>query len=249
MTGREAVALLRDAGVPEPEADVRWLRRLAPTDQFATLVEERRRRRPLQHLLGTVAFRYVELICDRRALVPRLETEVTAGVAIDAMPAGGSCLDLCTGAGPIAVSIAKEVPGSRVVATDISPAALDLADENARRSGLAIDLRLGDLYGPVRGETFDVIVANPPYVAEHEWEELEPEVRDHDPRLALVAGPTGLEVLEQVVEGAAEHLASRGMLVVEIAPGQAGWAEQHGDVLPDLAGRPRVLRTSPQTDP
>lgn len=238
----QAVAFLREAGVPEPEVDVGWLRRLAP-DRFDELVRQRARRRPLQHLIGTVQFRHLELSCDGRALIPRPETEITAGVAIDALAAGRGrrCLDLCTGAGPIGLSVAFEVAGSEVVATDLSEAALALAAENAQRLGLDVDLRAGDLYGPVAGERFDVIVANPPYLAEHEVSDLEPEVREHDPRMALVAGPTGLEVLERVVEGAPDHLHPGGVLVVEIAPHQAPWAAGHGDLLPDLTGRPRIL--------
>src|SRR5207249_4946017 len=139
----------------------------------------RRRRIPLQHLLGTVGFRALELGCDSRALIPRPETEITAGVAIAALPRYGRCLDLGTGAGPIALSVAHEVAGAVVVATDSSAAALALAEENAQRCGLAVDFRGGDLFEPVAGEAFDVIVSNPPYLAEGEVAGLEPEVRDH----------------------------------------------------------------------
>ena len=242
MTRRDAVALLSAAGVPTPEVDVRWLWRLVPPERLEDVVAARSRRVPLQHLLGTVCFRHLELLCDRRALVPRPETEVTAGVAVAALPARATCLDLCTGSGPIALSVASEVPGVRVVGTDVSAGALALAAENARRCGLSVDLRRGDLFEAVDGERFDVIVANPPYLSEDEIVSLEPEVRDHDPRQALVAGRTGLEVIERILDGAPRHLAAGGTLVVEIAPHQARWASRFGEVLTDLAGRPRVMR-------
>ena len=183
--------------------------------------------------------------CDGRALVPRPETEVTAGVAIEALLSlggGGRLLDVGTGSGAIALAVAHEVPGTDVVATDLSAPALELAAENAKMTGLTIDLRSGDLFAPVTGERFDVIISNPPYLAAHEVDGLEPEVRDHDPRLALVAGPTGFEVLERVVAEAPGHLNEGGVLVLEIAPHQADWAARLGAVVPDLTGRPRVLR-------
>ena len=238
----DAVERLRVAGVAAAHVDVRWLRRLAPPERFDDLVAQRATRRPLQHVLGTAAFRHLDLLCDGRALVPRPETEVTAGVAIEALGAGGRLLDVGTGSGCIALSVAHEVAAVEVVATDVSPDALALAAENAARVGLSIDLRQGDLFAPLApGETFDVIVSNPPYVAEREVEGLEPEVKDHDPRLALVAGPTGLEVLARLVAEGPAHLRAGGVLVLEIAPHQAAWGAGHGEVRPDLAGRPRVL--------
>jgi release factor glutamine methyltransferase len=241
-----AVAVLQRAGVLTPEVDARWIARLAPPSRFGELVAERARRRPLQHVLGTVVFRHLELLCDERAMVPRPETEVTAGLAIEALRLGAvcRCLDLGTGAGPIALSIAHEVPATEVVATDISPRALSLAAANAARCGLSIDLRLGDLFEPVAGERFDVIVANPPYLAEAELADLAPEVRDHDPREALVAGPLGREVLSRILSEAQAHLREGGTLIVEISPAHAGWARGHGQVHKDLTGRPRVLRVT-----
>jgi release factor glutamine methyltransferase len=237
-----AVAVLRAAGVPNPEIDVLWLRRLAPPHRFDDLVRRRAARQPLQHLLGTVQFRHLDLLCDGRALIPRPETEVTAQVAIDTLlarpPERRRVLDIGTGSGCIALSIALEVPGATVTATDVSDDALRLAAANAAHCGLGVEFRRGPLYEPLAGDPVDLVVSNPPYLAEAELAGLEPEVRDHDPVVALVAGPTGLEMLEQLVAGRP----AGAVLVCEIAPHQEPWAARYGTVLPDLAGRPRVLR-------
>src|SRR5581483_5743148 len=185
---------------------------------------------------------------DRRVLIPRPETEVVAGLAIDeARRAGGPCTvaDLGTGSGAIALAVADEVPGAEVWATDASPAALEVARANlaalrpeaASRVHLAGGMWYEALPGTLRGR-LTVIVSNPPYVTEAEHAGLAPEVRDHEPVGALVAGPTGRECLAPV-----------GALVLELAPDQAGplraAAEAAGysavAVRPDLAGRYRGL--------
>ncbi|MHB1974166.1 MAG: N5-glutamine methyltransferase family protein, partial [Acidimicrobiales bacterium] len=203
---------------------------------------------PLQHVLGHWSFRTVELAVDGRALVPRPETEVVAGHALRELarvrssrpgpPATGPssplvALELGTGSGAIACALVAEDADAVVVAVERSAEALELARENRARLPRQEAARLvvapGDWYDGVAallvrhglGEVVDCIVANPPYIGEHEWAGLDPVVRDHDPYEALVSGPTGLEAVEIVVAGAPALLRPGGALVVEIAPSQA----------------------------
>lgn len=236
-------------------------------DRLAELLERRGSGEPLQHVVGHWSFRSVELLVDSRALVPRPETEVVVGHVLDLLAsrraAAGApeplrALDLGTGSGAIACALVAEADDLHVVGVDLSAEALALAEENRRRLppdwARRISLRRGDWYrlseGPGLGSaSFDCVVANPPYLASHERDELEPVVRDHDPALALFAGPTGLEAIEAVVGGAQEVLVPGGSLVVEIAPHQAPaarvLARRAGacrvEVARDLAGRDRVL--------
>ncbi len=231
---------------------------------------------PLQHVLGHWSFRTVELAVDGRALVPRPETEVVAGHALRALarirssrpgppaadpPSPLVVVELGTGSGAIACALVAEDAGVVVVAVERSAEALELARENRARLPRQEAARLvvapGDWYDGVAallvrhglGEVADCVVANPPYVAEHEWAGLDPVVRDHDPYEALVAGPSGLEAVEVVVAGAPALLRPGGALVVEIAPAQAGSAlalarlagASEAVVERDLVGRPRVL--------
>ena len=148
-------------------------------------------------------------------------------------------IDLCTGCGCIAVSLAVYLPESRIAATDISRGALDVASANAEAHGVAdrITLLEGDLYEPLDAADAapaDFLVANPPYVAEAEWETLEPEIRDHEPRAALVAGPKGTEIIERILRGAPAYLRPGGRVLVEIGA-------EHGDAAARLAGAVRGL--------
>jgi release factor glutamine methyltransferase len=229
---------------------------------------------PLQYVLGSWSFRALELRVDRRALIPRPETEQVVDAALDELRAQASrvpegsalvAVDLGTGSGAIALSLASEFPDLgvplQVWATDSSAAALDLFAENlaalagpqATAAGL-VRVSLGswfdalplDLVGTLR-----LVVSNPPYVSQTEWETLEPSVRDYEPVGALVPGPTGIEAIEAVLVEARRWLTPGGSLVVELAPGQARQvatrASELGyegpDVRPDLAGRPRMLVT------
>lgn len=220
---------------------------------------------PLQHVLATWSFRRLELAVDGRALVPRPETEVVAGHALAALAerrrgpgAAAVALDLGTGSGAIACSLVREDRHVSVVAVDRSEPALSLAAENRSRlepaEAARLELRLGSWYEPV-GElagTVDVVVSNPPYLAAAEWPGLEPVVRDHDPRDALVAGATGLEAIEAVLAGALRVLRPGGAVVVELAPHQAEAARALARAAgassvalhPDLAGRTRCLVAS-----
>ena len=188
---------------------------------------------PLQYVLGRWAFRTLDLLVDRRVLIPRPETEVVAGLAIDALPKGGVLVDLGTGSGAIALSAAAERwPDLEVWGTDASLEALAVARANLAglgRRAAVVRLVEGDWYAALPTELrgrVDVVASNPPYVAHDD--PLPPEVADWEPRAALVPGPTGLEAIEVIITGAGEWLTATGTLVIEIG-------ETQGDVVRSLA--------------
>ena len=193
--------------------------------RFAALVARRAAREPLQHLVGHWPFLELELKVDRRALVPRPETEELALAARERLPRGRAVLaaDVGTGTGAVALALAASHPAARVLAVDVSADALALCRENRDALGLEDRVRLarGDLLGALApGAGFDVVVANLPYVAPEEWPELQPEVRDHDPRLALVAEDGGLALIRRLCAEAPARLAADGWLLLEMAPSQ-----------------------------
>ncbi|MHB1194099.1 MAG: peptide chain release factor N(5)-glutamine methyltransferase [Longimicrobiales bacterium] len=226
-------------------------------DRFRPLLKRRSEREPLQYILGRAAFRNLDLAVDRRVLIPRPETEILVDEVLGWAKARGrdelTALDVGVGSGAIALSLLVEGPFPRVVATDEAPEALAVADENARELGLRerLDLREGSLFSAVApGESFDVVVSNPPYVAEAEAAILEPEVGVWEPSGALFAGPDGLAVLRALVAEGGAHLADGGLLALEVGAGQAGLvvadieaAGAYADVRVrrDLAGRERVV--------
>jgi release factor glutamine methyltransferase len=256
-------------GVGRMQLYLQHERPLAPEElaAFRPLLLRRAAREPLQYILGRTPFREIELSTDRRGLVPRPETEVLVQVVLDwargraaeleaqtGVPQERplSAADVGTGTGCIALSLAREGPFERVVATDASHEALDLASENVRRNGLEawVELRAGALLEPLAGERYDALVSNPPYIAESERDALQPEVRDFEPGLALYAGPDGLAVLAPLVSGAARHLRPGGLLALEVGAGQSGRVstliEQTSAFEPprvhrDLSRRPRIV--------
>ncbi len=221
--------------------------------RFAELVERRRAGEPLQHLEGTVQFGPVELAVDGRALVPRPETEYLweqAAAALGVAGPGTVIVDLCTGSGNLALALKHRFPDARVFATDSSGPALELAGSNRQRLGLEVTFLHGDLFEALPEELYeriDLLVANPPYVAEGEFDTLPADVREHDPRPALVAGPRGDEVLAGIADGAYWWMATGGWLFCEIGETQAERAlELFGgyldvEIRPDLVGKPRML--------
>ena len=272
-----ATRILAEAGVPSPAHDARalaahllGLERLPPLARleadaptataYAQLVDRRRRREPLQHIVGSTGFRYLTLAVEPGVFVPRPETEVVAQVAIDEgaelAASGGRPLvvDLCCGAGGIAVSVATEVPASRVVAVDLSLAAVALTRKNARAAGVgALRLEQADVRDPGLladlDETVDVVVSNPPYIPP-DAVPVEPEVRGHDPDLALYGGGAdGLDIPRAVIAAAGRLLRPGGLLVMEHAEVQdaavraiateAGFDEVR--TIADLAGLPRAV--------
>ena len=186
------------------------------------LVRRRSQGEPLQHLLGTVEFAEQIFVSDRRALIPRPETEQLVEYLCDfSWPAEPRMLDVGTGSGVIALSLAARFPAAQLQAIDISPEALALARENAQQLGVMerIHFSLGDLLANVAG-TFDLIVANLPYVAAKDGAQLAPEVR-HDPAVALFGGPNGDEIIRKLIVAAPAHLRPNGLLALEIGHDQA----------------------------
>jgi release factor glutamine methyltransferase len=191
---------------------------------YRELVRRRGAREPLQHLVGTVAFRELTLKVDRRALIPRQETEIIVDLVRKMVLLGkaNTVLDIGVGAGPIFLSIQKEIPNCRAYGVDISQDCLDLTRENAVSNGLnGEDLALGSLFEPFAlDDQWDIIVSNPPYVGSDEIKALEPEVRDYDPISALVGGPEGWELPLRIIDAAYPHLHESGTLILEIGAGQ-----------------------------
>jgi release factor glutamine methyltransferase len=192
--------------------------------RYRELVRRRGAREPLQHLVGEVPFREIVLKSDRRALIPRQETELIVDLVRKALKPGreNRIVDVGVGAGPIVLSLLKELPGNAVWGVEASEEALALARENAARNGLPADRLLrSDLFGALPADLrFDCIVSNPPYVGEREIPSLQPEVRDHDPRMALIGGPEGWEFPARLAETAHDRLSSDGVLILEIGAGQ-----------------------------
>jgi len=213
------------------------------------LLERRGRREPLAYVLGEWGFRRLTLRTDRRALIPRPETEVVVErclVRLADVPEP-EVLDVGTGTGAIALAIADEHPGGRVTAIDVSPDALELARENAELTGLAgrVSLAEHDVSQGLPAGPYDLVVSNPPYVDPEELETLEPEVREWEPKGALV----GRGVTEAVAAAARDVLRPGGWLVLEVADGTAGHVTTllselgltRVEATPDLAGRDRVV--------
>jgi release factor glutamine methyltransferase len=260
VTVREAIALLTQADVPSAEHDARALAVFAESTgaDFAELVRKRASRVPLQHLVGSVGFRYIDLDVGPGVFVPRPETEVVAGVAVDRTRESGDApvvVDLCSGSGAIALAVANEVPSAAVHAVELDPDAVRWLNRNATQRRKAGDtpivihetdvaVALLELDGLV-----DVVVSNPPYVGIDELELVDPEVRDHDPPIALVAGDDGLAVIRDVAATAWRLLRPGGWVVVEHSDRQGKSAPTVLDAAgfrnvtdsPDLTGRPRVV--------
>lgn len=241
-------------------------RRLEPAEagRLARALARRQAGEPLQHIEGTVAFRGLTLRCDRRALIPRPETEelvdrIAAWVG-DRAPLAAA-LDVGTGSGAIALALLAEGIVERAVGLDVSAEALEQAAENRARAGVDPDrLELRRVAAQAvwsavdPKERFDLVVSNPPYVSDAEWERLPTEVRDHEPAVALRGGQDGLVLVREVIEGAASHLSPRGALFLEIGSGQGEavrrllvssgrWAAV--EVARDLAARERFVRAVP----
>jgi release factor glutamine methyltransferase len=284
---RRATQQLAEAGVPSPRHDAEELAALVLGttasrvrtaalrgddvrlgESFTELVDERARRTPLQHLTGRAPFRDLLLDVGPGVFVPRPETELVAGAAVEeagrlvALGETPVVVDLCTGSGAIALAVATEVPGSQVHAVELSEQACAWARRNVDRWGhgllsTAIDLRQGDAATAFRDLDggVDVVVSNPPYIPPGS-EPSDPEVRDHDPRIALYGGGLlGLDVPARVAAAAARLLRAGGLLVMEHADvqqaqvlailgrfrtaGQPAWGDALGHL--DLAGRPRYV--------
>jgi len=223
---------------------------------FRGLVKRRGAGEPVAYLVGHREFFSLPFAVTRDVLVPRPETEGLVVRTIDLCKAADAprIVDVGTGSGAIVVALAKHLPRARFAATDVAPAAVEVARGNATRHGVAdrIDFLCCDLLDDPRAAgPWDVIVSNPPYVREDEFADLPVDVRDHEPRGALVAGPTGVEVVTRLAAVAEHALAPGGWLLVEIGPVVAAAAEaaiaarpllEPQSTLKDLAGRPRIVQ-------
>ncbi len=240
-----STGLSRTALLAHPE------RRIAPVDlsTYQGLLDRRAAGYPLPYLTGHAEFYGLDFLVTPDVLIPRPETETLVDLALAHRPR--TVVDVGTGSGCIAVSLAVHLPGARLYATDLSAAALRVAAANARRHGVArrvhfvqCDLATA-LAGPV-----DLVVANPPYVAAAEWADLPRSVREHEPRIALDGGPDGLSVIRRLLNSAPRLLRPGGVLLIEIgaAQGEAAldlartlWPSASSAIHTDLAGRDRVL--------
>ncbi|MFA9445035.1 peptide chain release factor N(5)-glutamine methyltransferase [Egicoccus sp. AB-alg6-2] len=271
---RQVTERLAAAGVPSPRVDARLLVEhvvavAGSCDGCGAalldgLVSRRADREPLQLVLGRTWFRELELRCAPGVFIPRPETEIVAGVAIDEARRHGAAIvaEPCTGTGAIALSVAVEVSGARIVATDVDPRAVATARDNLGRvlAGEAgaplvadqVEILDGDLLAPLAPELrgrIDVLVANPPYLPASDRGSWQPEVADHDPDRALVGGTDGHEVVERLLADATAWLRPGGLVVLEIDDRRAGDARAAAtavgltavDVVRDLTGADRAV--------
>jgi release factor glutamine methyltransferase len=216
------------------------------------LVQRRVDGEPLQYLEGTVDFGPITIGIDPRALIPRPETERVWEEAVLSLREAGPgtvIVDLGTGSGCLALALKHAFPEARVIGVDVSEAALQLASENGARTGLDVEWLHGDLFGPLDDELrgrVDLVVSNPPYVAEGDRASLPSEVRDYEPPEALFAGPDGTEVLRAIAAEAFWWVGIGGWVVCEIGDGQSAaassiFAGYDHEVRKDLAGRDRIV--------
>ena len=270
----EAERILTGAGIDTARSDAEWIAAAALGERrsamlaranaalsdgvaghFGDMISRRAKREPLAYVIGSVVFRGIELEVGPGVLVPRPETEITAERAIlraREQKRRPTVVDVGTGCGAIALALAAEVPGARIFATEASGAARGWALRNLARTGLRCTLLPGDLLTPMHpalGGGLDVVVSNPPYVASARWNALDPEIREHEPREAVIAGQTGFEVLVTLIEQVRLWIAPGGWVVLEVGDDQAGTVsallESVGfanvAVTNDLAGRERVV--------
>lgn len=273
----EARRLLEQAGIESAEQEALWIvehvlrlpshnvltdrdRLLSSSELAATrgLIARRVGREPLQYILETQEFCGLEFEVSPAVLIPRPETELLVEYVTQRISTArqATIVDVCTGSGCIAVAIARLRPHARVLAIDLSSSALHVARRNAIRHGVGerITWLEGDLLGPLVEQgvegLVDVIVSNPPYIAEAEWATLQPEVKLFEPRGALVAGPQGTELHERLLQEAARYLAPGGVVLLEIGAGQARGLRRIVEQLPgykfhrlvyDKAGLERVV--------
>jgi release factor glutamine methyltransferase len=225
-------------------------------ERVRALVLRRRKHEPVAYILGKKEFYRHSFEVTKDVLVPRPETEILVDRALEALPADATlALDLCTGSGAIALSLAALRPQLALDATDISPAALAVAERNARQLGLADRVRFhpGDLYAALPAPSrYALVISNPPYVADAEWSSLARDITDHEPRVALLAGPDGLGVLRRICQAAADWLEPGAAMLLEVGRGQAeivaGWLREHPSfegitTHRDLAGIERVVES------
>ncbi len=265
---KECTEELQAVCVPDPESDARLLLEEASGKDYSHLLidmreqvpqnvleklddfmELRKKRIPLQQIIGYTEFMGLKFYVTGDVLCPRQDTEVLVEQVLAKMPAGASVLDLCTGSGCIAISIAK-LAGVSVTATDISEKALAVADRNARENGVGVHFYKGDLYQALpTDEKYDIIVSNPPYIKTDVIETLETEVKDFEPRIALDGTADGLAFYRRIIADAGEYLNAGGQIFFEIGYDQgeevSALLAENGftgiSVIKDYGGNDRVV--------
>ena len=272
MTYRETlkncIDELSSVGVPDPESDARLLLEEASgkdyshllmsfrdeipvevSDKLNDFVSLRKKRIPLQQIIGYTEFVGLKFYVTSDVLCPRQDTEVLVEQVLEKINGGAKVLDLCTGSGCIAISIAK-LAGVSVTATDISEKALAVAEKNARENGVSVYFYKGDLYQALPSdEKYDIIVSNPPYIRTDVIETLETEVKDFEPRIALDGTADGLAFYRRIIVGADEYLKPGGLIFFEIGYDQgadvsvllAGSGFSDISVIKDYGGNDRVV--------
>lgn len=234
---------------PLPPHELSRLKAIAGPDRpLEELVRRRAEGEPLQYIEGRAWFGAIDLLVDERVLVPRPETEGILEMATRMVRNPEVIVDLCTGSGALALALKKAFPSAAVFATDISQDAIDVAFANKEETGLEVFLAAGDLFEPLPAGllgSVDLLVANPPYVAEHEFASLPEDVK-REPRVALLAGPTGLEVIQRIGAAATDWLRPGGIVICEIGETQgvsasSCFADLQAVVRQDLTGADRYV--------
>lgn len=219
----------------------------------AALINERCKRRPLQYVMGTADFCGLELAVDERVLIPRPETEELAALGLNIIKSvkAPEICDLCTGSGCIAMAFAANRSDAKVTAMELSPKAFMLASVNCRNYSNIKVLR-GDLFEALKEKKqFDLIVTNPPYIPTEDIEQLEPEVKDFEPRMALDGGRDGLDIVRRILEEAPDYLKENGSILMEIGdeqgPETLKTAQMSGkykdaEIIRDMQGKDRIFK-------
>ena len=269
----EAAVRLMEAGVPDARLDAEWLLAealclprlemlvdrdretdIAALSRFFDNVSRRATREPLQYILGEAAFMGHDFSVEPGVLIPRADTETLLLRALEKAGPGVLALDLCCGSGCLGISLKLARKDVRVILSDLSQTAVQISQKNAARLGADVEVRRGDLFQPLSGLAFDLILVNPPYIPRGDLKGLQPEVL-REPPLALDGGEDGLLFYRRLMQEAPAFLTPGGYLLMELGDGQAEsvsalvpdfFAEP--SVFPDLTGRPRVLETSKVKD-